>query len=103
MGRTAAGIAERGLIQLAYVIGYADPLSVFVNTYGTSKLHEAEIVKLIRDHFELTPKGIIKSLNLLRPIYRKTAAYGHFGRTEPEFTWEALDKVEVLKKAASKL
>jgi len=99
----AASIAEKCLIQLAYVIGYADPLSIFVNTYGTSKLNEAHIVKLIRDNFELTPKGIIRSLNLLRPIYRKTAAYGHFGRPEPEFTWEALDKVETLKKAASKL
>jgi S-adenosylmethionine synthetase len=99
----AAGLAEKCLIQLAYVIGYADPLSVFVNTYGTSKLNEAHIVKLIRDNFDLTPKGIIRSLNLLRPIYRKTAAYGHFGRTEPEFTWEAVDKAETLKKAASKL
>ncbi|HQQ06054.1 MAG TPA: methionine adenosyltransferase [Candidatus Omnitrophota bacterium] len=98
----AAGIAEKCLIQLAYVIGYADPLSVFVNTYGTSKLNESQIVKLIRENFELTPKGIIKSLNLLRPIYRKTAAYGHFGRPEPEFTWEATDKAEILKKAASK-
>ncbi|HOU36292.1 MAG TPA: methionine adenosyltransferase [Candidatus Omnitrophota bacterium] len=99
----AAGIAEKCLIQLAYVIGYADPLSVFVNTYGTGKIHDSAIVKLVRENFELTPKGIIKSLNLLRPIYRKTAAYGHFGRTEPEFTWEALDKVEVLKKAAAKI
>jgi S-adenosylmethionine synthetase len=99
----AAGIAEKCCIQLAYVIGYAEPLSVFVNTYGTGKLPDASIVKLIRDNFELTPKGIIKSLNLLRPIYRKTAAYGHFGRNEPEFTWESLDKVEILKKAASKL
>ncbi|HQO38128.1 MAG TPA: methionine adenosyltransferase [Candidatus Omnitrophota bacterium] len=99
----AAGIAEKCLIQLAYVIGYAEPLSVFVNTYGTSKLNESQIVKLIRENFELTPKGIIKSLNLLRPIYRKTAAYGHFGRPEPEFTWEATDKAEILKKAASKL
>ncbi|HNQ50781.1 MAG TPA: methionine adenosyltransferase [Candidatus Omnitrophota bacterium] len=98
----AAGIAEKCLIQLAYVIGYAEPLSVFVNTYGTSKLNESQIVKLIRENFELTPKGIIKSLNLLRPIYRKTAAYGHFGRPEPEFTWEATDKAEILKKAASK-
>jgi len=99
----AAGIAERCLIQLAYVIGYAEPLSVFVNTYGTAKLSGSSIVKLVRENFDLTPKGIIKSLNLLRPIYKKTAAYGHFGRNEPEFTWEALDKVETLKKAASKL
>ena len=99
----AAGIADKCLVQLAYVIGYADPLSIFINTYGTSKLNESHIVKLVRDNFELTPKGIIRSLNLLRPIYRKTAAYGHFGRTEPEFTWESLDKVEALKKSASKL
>ena len=99
----AAGIADKCLIQLAYVIGYADPLSIFINTYGTSKLNEAHIVKLVRDNFELTPKGIIRSLNLLRPIYRKTAAYGHFGRIEPEFTWESIDKVEALKKSASKL
>ena len=99
----AAGIADKCLIQLAYVIGYAEPLSIFVNTYGTGKLSDAAIVKLVRENFELTPKGIIKSLNLLRPIYRKTAAYGHFGRTEPEFTWESIDKAEILKKAASKL
>ncbi|MCK9594735.1 MAG: methionine adenosyltransferase [Candidatus Omnitrophica bacterium] len=99
----AAGIADKCLIQLAYVIGYAEPLSVFVNTYGTGKLSDNNIVKLIRQNFDLTPKGIIESLNLLRPIYRKTAAYGHFGRNEPEFTWESLDKVGTLKEAASKL
>jgi len=99
----AAGIAEKCLIQLAYVIGYAEPLSVFVNTYGTGKLSDSHIVKLIRQNFNLTPKGIIESLNLLRPIYRKTAAYGHFGRPEPEFSWESLDKVETLKKAASRI
>jgi len=99
----AAGIADKCLIQLAYVIGYAEPLSVFVNTYGTGKLSDSHIVKLIRQNFNLTPKGIIESLNLLRPIYRKTAAYGHFGRPEPEFSWESLDKVDTLKKAASKL
>jgi len=99
----AAGVADRCCIQLSYVIGYADPLSIFVDTFGTGKLHEAQIVKLIRDNFKLTPKGIIESLNLLRPIYRKTAAYGHFGRPDPEFTWEALDKVDALKKQASRL
>ncbi len=99
----AAGVAEKCCIQLSYVIGFADPLSVFVNTYGTGKISDAAIVKLIRENFELTPRGIINSLQLLRPIYRKTAAYGHFGRPEPEFSWETLDKVEVLKKAASKL
>jgi S-adenosylmethionine synthetase len=99
----AAGVAEKCLIQLAYVIGFADPLSIYVNTYGTGKLSDASIVKLIRENFQLTPRGIISSLQLLRPIYRKTAAYGHFGRTEPEFSWESLDKAEALKKAAAKL
>jgi S-adenosylmethionine synthetase len=99
----AAGVAEKICIQLSYVIGYADPLSVFVNTHGTGKISDAAIVKLIRENFELTPRGIINSLQLLRPIYRKTAAYGHFGRPEPEFSWEMLDKAEALKKAASKM
>jgi S-adenosylmethionine synthetase len=85
------------------VIGYADPLSIFVNTYGTGKLEEQQYIELIRKNFELTPKGIIKSLDLRRPIYRKTAAYGHFGRMEPEFTWEKLDKAGTLKAQAAKL
>jgi len=99
----AAGLAEQFLVQLSYVIGYAEPLSIFVNSFGTGRLADEKYVKLIRDNFELTPKGIIKSLNLLRPIYRKTACFGHFGRTEPEFTWEKTDKAEALKKSASRL
>jgi S-adenosylmethionine synthetase len=99
----AAGLAEKFLIQLSYVIGYADPLSIYVDTYGTGKLTDEKFVKLIRENFELTPKGIIKSLDLLRPIYRKTACYGHFGRTEPEFSWESTDKAASLKKEAKRL
>jgi len=98
----AAGLAEKCLIHLAYVIGRAEPLAVMVDTYETGKLSEAEFVKLIRENFDLTPTGMIKQLDLLRPIYRKTAAYGHFGRTEPEFIWESTDKAQVLKKAAGK-
>ena len=96
----AAGIAERALIQLAYAIGVADPLSVHVETYGTGKLPEEKIVGLVREHFRLTPKGIIESLNLRRPIYKQTAAFGHFGRRIPDFTWEKTDKAEALGKAA---
>lgn len=99
----AAGLAEKCLIQLAYVIGYAEPLSIMVETYGTSELSETDFIKLIRQNFQLTPAGIIKTLSLRRPIFRQTAAYGHFGRTEPEFSWEAIDKVEALKKQAAKL
>ncbi len=99
----AAGLADKFLLQLAYVIGYANPLSIYVNTYGTGKLSDEKMVKLIRENFKLTPKGIIDFLKLLRPIYRKTACYGHFGRTEPEFSWEKTDKVASLKKQAAKL
>jgi S-adenosylmethionine synthetase len=99
----AAGLAEKFLVQLSYVIGYADPLSIYVDTYGTGKLSNDKFVKLIRENFALTPRGIIKSLQLLRPIYRKTACYGHFGRDEAEFVWEKADKAEELKKQASKL
>lgn len=99
----SAGLAEECLIQLAYVIGRADPLSVMVKTEGTAVIPEEALVKLIRQNFELTPKGIIESLNLRRPIYRKTASYGHFGRPEPEFHWEKLDKAADLKKQAAKL
>lgn len=95
----ASGIAERCLIQIAYVIGKAEPLAVMVDTFNTAKMPEEKIVKLINKNFDLTPKGIIKTLDLLRPIYRKTACYGHFGREEAEFTWEKLDKVRDLKKA----
>jgi len=99
----AAGLAEKFLVQLSYVIGYADPLSVYVDTYGTGKLSDEKFVKLIRENFELTPRGIINTLDLLRPIYRKTACYGHFGRDEAEFSWERTDKAEILKKQAAKL
>jgi S-adenosylmethionine synthetase len=99
----AAGLAEKFLVQFSYVIGFAEPLSIFVNTFGTGKLEDDKFVKLIRENFELTPKGIIHTLDLRRPIFRKTACYGHFGRQEPEFNWEKLDKVEALKKHAAKL
>ena len=85
----AAGLADRVEVQLAYAIGVADPVSVHVDTFGTAKVDEKKLPQLVRDHFKLTPKGIIDSLDLRRPIYRKTAAYGHFGRRLPEFTWEA--------------
>jgi S-adenosylmethionine synthetase len=94
----AAGLADKLLVQLSYVIGYADPLSVYIETYGTGKLSDEKLVELIRENFKLTPKGIIDFLKLLRPIYRKTACYGHFGRSENEFTWEKLDMVDTLKK-----
>ncbi|MDD2679831.1 MAG: methionine adenosyltransferase [Candidatus Omnitrophica bacterium] len=99
----ASGLADKCLIHLAYVIGRADPLAIMVDTSGTGKLTEAQFIKLIRDNFELTPQGMIKSLDLLRPIYRKTACYGHFGRTEPEFSWESIDKATTLKKQAGKI
>ena len=95
-----AGLADRVQVQLAYAIGVADPVSVLVETFGTGKLAEDRISGLVRDHFELTPRGIIDSLDLRRPIYRQTAAFGHFGRTEPEFTWERTDKAEALRAAA---
>ncbi len=85
----AKGLADRLEVQLAYAIGVADPVSIQVNTFGTGKESEQRLVKMIRDNFELTPKGIMEHLDLLRPIYRNTAAYGHFGRTEPEFSWES--------------
>jgi len=97
----ASGLADRCEVQLAYAIGVADPVSVLVQTFGTGKLPESEIEKLVRGHFQLTPKGIIESLNLRRPIYKQTAAYGHFGRKEREFTWEATDKSAALKSAAT--
>ena len=93
----AAGLADRCEIQVSYAIGVAEPTSIYVDTFGTGKLPDVEIVKLVREHFDLRPQGIIKMLDLLRPIYKKTAAYGHFGRMEPEFTWERTDKVGVLK------
>ena len=96
----AAGLANRLEVQLAYAIGVAEPVSVMVDSFGTSRVSEDKIKELIRSHFNLTPKGMIAYLDLLRPIYRKTAAYGHFGRTEPEFTWERTDKAAELKRAA---
>ena len=96
----AAGLASRCLIQISYAIGVAKPTSVMVSTYGTGKISDEKIAELVAEHFDLRPKGIVKMLNLLRPIYRKTAAYGHFGREEPEFTWEQCDKAPLLKAAA---
>jgi len=96
----AAGIADRLEVQIAYAIGIAEPVSVMVDSFGTSKISEDKIKEIIRTHFPLTPKGMINHLNLLRPIYRKTAAFGHFGRHEAEFTWERLDKAEALKRDA---
>lgn len=98
----AAGLAERCEVQLAYAIGVAEPVSVLVDTFGTGKIDESKLEELVRANFQLTPKGIIESLNLRRPIYRQTAAYGHFGRSEKEFTWEATDKTATLKEQASK-
>jgi len=96
----AAGLADRCEVQVAYAIGVARPVSLMVNTFGTGSVSDEVIVELIGKHFDLRPKGIIQSLDLLRPIYRKTAAYGHFGRDEPEFTWEAADKAAALRAAA---
>jgi S-adenosylmethionine synthetase len=96
----AAGLADRAMVQLAYAIGVADPVSVLVDSEGTGKIADEKMVELVRAHFKLTPKGIIESLDLRKPIYRKTAAFGHFGRTEPEFTWERTDKAAALKAGA---
>jgi len=96
----AAGIASRCEVQMAYAIGVARPVSLMVDTFGTGKISDEEIVRLIERHFDLRPRGIIHSLDLLRPIYQKTAAYGHFGRDEPEFTWEATDKAAQLSAEA---
>jgi S-adenosylmethionine synthetase len=96
----AAGLADRALVQLAYAIGVADPVSVMVRTEGTGRIAEDKITELVRANFKLTPRGIMEELNLRRPIYKKTAAFGHFGRTEPEFTWERTDKADALKKGA---
>lgn len=96
----AAGLADRCEVQLAYAIGVAEPVSLYVNTFGSGKIPEKEIEELVRKSFDMKPSGIISQLNLKRPIYRKTAAYGHFGRNEPEFTWEMTDKADLLKKTA---
>jgi len=96
----AAGLADRCEVQLAYAIGVAEPVSLYVNTFGTNKIPENQIEDLVRKNFNLKPSGIIKQLDLKRPIYKKTASYGHFGRNEPEFTWEKTDKAETLKQSA---
>jgi S-adenosylmethionine synthetase len=93
----AAGLADRAQVQVAYAIGVAEPVSVMVDTFGTGKVPNAKLDEMIRRHFDLTPAGIIKYLDLRRPIYRKTAAFGHFGRTEPEFAWERIDRVKDLR------
>ncbi len=93
----AAGIASKCEVQMAYAIGVARPVSLMVDTYGTGKISDEKIVALIEQHFDLRPRGIIHGLDLLRPIYQKTAAYGHFGRDEPEFSWEATDKAAQLR------
>lgn len=96
----AGGLADRVQVQLAYAIGVADPVSVLVDTFGTAAVDEQRISGLVREHFSLTPRGIIETLDLRRPIYRQTAAFGHFGRSEPDFTWERTDKAEALRAAA---
>jgi len=96
----AAGLADRCEVQVAYAIGVAEPVSLMVSTFGTSKIPEEHIENLVRKHFDMRPAAIISQLNLKRPIYRKTASYGHFGRNEPEFSWEQTDKADILRKAA---
>jgi S-adenosylmethionine synthetase len=96
----ASGIVGKIEVQIAYAIGIAQPVSLMVDAFGTAKISEDKIKELIRAHFPLTPKGMIKYLDLLRPIYKRTAVFGHFGRTEPEFTWERTDKAETLRRDA---
>lgn len=96
----AAGLAEKCEVQIAYVIGVAEPISILVRTFGTGKVSDAKLLDLIRKHFDLTPAGIIRMLKLKRPIYKKTATYGHFGRFDPDFTWERTDKAALLRKEA---
>ncbi|MDT7848900.1 methionine adenosyltransferase [Methylophilus sp. VKM B-3414] len=96
----AAGLADKCLVQVSYAIGVAQPTSIMVETYGTGKVSDERLTQLVREHFDLRPKGIVKMLDLLRPIYSKTAAYGHFGRDEPEFSWENTDKAAALRAAA---
>lgn len=96
----AAGLAKQCQIQVSYAIGVAEPTSISVHTFGTGAVAESKLTELVREHFDLRPKGIVQMLDLLRPIYRKTAAYGHFGREEPEFTWEKTDKAAALRAAA---
>lgn len=96
----AAGLASRCEIQVSYAIGVAEPMSIYVDTFGTGKIADESIATLVREHFDLRPFGIIKMLDLVRPIYSNTAAYGHFGREEAGFSWEKTDKAELLKSAA---
>jgi S-adenosylmethionine synthetase len=96
----AAGLARRCEVQVAYAIGVAQPVSIHVNSFGTGAIPDSRIEALIREHFDLRPRAIIKTLDLLRPIYAPTAAYGHFGRDEPDFTWERTDKAAALRDAA---
>jgi S-adenosylmethionine synthetase len=96
----AAGLAERCQVQVAYAIGVARPVSVMVETFGTGKASDAKLTELVNKNFDLTPKGIIEHLKLRRPVYRQTAAYGHFGREEDTFTWERTDMVDALRKGA---
>ena len=93
----AAGLADRCEVQVAYAIGVAEPVSLMVNTFGTNKIDEKRIEELVRENFDMRPAGIVAELDLKRPIYKKTAAYGHFGRNEPEFKWEDTDKAQKLK------
>jgi S-adenosylmethionine synthetase len=95
----AAGLADRCEIQISYAIGVAEPTSISIDTFGTGQIAESRIVELIREHFDLRPKGLIAMLDLKRPIYRKTAAYGHFGREDVDFTWEKTDKADALRAA----
>jgi S-adenosylmethionine synthetase len=99
----AAGLASQCQVQIAYAIGVAEPVSIMVDTYGSGTIDDDKIEALIAEHFDLRPKGIVQMLDLLRPIYRNTAAYGHFGRTELEFTWERTDKADLLRDAAKSL
>ncbi len=96
----SAGLADICEVQVAYAIGIANPVSIHVETFGTAHIDEEKIEQLIREHFDLRPKGIVQMLDLLRPIYQKTASNGHFGRPEPELTWEKTDKAEALKSDA---
>ena len=96
----AAGLAQRCEVQVAYAIGVARPVSIYIDTFGTGVIADSKIGDLVQQHFDLRPRAIVKTLDLLRPIYAPTAAYGHFGRTEPGFTWERIDKAAILRDAA---
>ncbi len=96
----AAGLAERCEVQVSYAIGVAEPTSIRVETFGTGKIDDGRVIQLVREHFDLRPRGIVEMLDLLNPIYKATAAYGHFGRTEAGFPWERTDKAELLRDAA---